>query len=254
MKDFKIGLQLYSVRDHMEKNVEETLKKVAEIGYKYVEFAGFYDYEADEMKKMLDKYGLNAISVHQVYTGILEKPEYMVNYFKTLGIKYCAMPWMPRDSQKGTPKFDGIIEDFKKVGKLLKDNGIQFLYHNHDFEFDKFEGKFLLDWLYESVPADILQTEIDTCWVRYAGYDPCEYMKKYEGRTTLLHLKDFYTTKFNAGSAYDLIGDDGKEPEKKEKNVFEFRPLGKGMNDFPEIIKTAEDIGVECLIVEQDES
>jgi sugar phosphate isomerase/epimerase len=140
------------------------------------------------------------------------------------------------------------------VGKLLKDNGIQLLYHNHDFEFNKYDGKFLLDWLYESVPEDLLKTQIDTCWVRYAGHDPAEYIKKYAGRAPLVHLKDFTCKTFGTGPAYDLI--DAKDvPEKTENadNGFEFLPLGQGLLDVPAILAAAENAGTECVVVETDE-
>ncbi|MFR8975596.1 MAG: sugar phosphate isomerase/epimerase family protein, partial [Eubacteriales bacterium] len=123
------------------------------------------------------------------------------------------------------------------------------------FEFQKFEDKFLLDWLYESVPSDLLQTEVDTCWVKYAGYDPCEYLKKYTGRSPVVHLKDFTCKRFAGGPAYALIDENGKEIKTtREDNGFEFRPVGMGLQDFPAILKAAEEAGAAYAIVEQDAS
>ena len=143
-----------------------------------------------------------------------------------------------------------------QVGKALSAGGIRLLYHNHDFEFEKYEGKYLLDWLYESVPADILETELDTCWVKYAGEDPTAYLRKYTGRSPIVHLKDFVCKRLNAGAAYALIDEEGnaKKQPTREENGFEFRPVGSGMQDFPAILAAAEDAGTEYVIVEQDES
>lgn len=254
MKKFKIGLQLYTVREEMEKDMEKTLKAVKDMGYDYVEFAGYFGRTAEEVKAMLDKYDLNAISVHQGYEVFLEDEKSNIDYLKTLGVKYCAIPWMGAEKHAGNEVYPQTVADITKVAKALKENGIQMLYHNHDFEFEKYQDKFLLDWLYESVPADLLQTEIDTCWVKYSGNDPVEYMKKYQGRADVLHLKDFVCKAFAGGPVYALIDNEGKENNapSKEDNGFEFRPVGQGLQDFEAILKTAEEIGIEYLIVEQD--
>ncbi|MDY6314184.1 MAG: sugar phosphate isomerase/epimerase [Clostridia bacterium] len=258
MKKFKIGVQLYSVRDDMEKDMEKTLKEIAEMGYDSVEFAGYFDHTAEEVKAILDKYGLEAISVHQTYEPFLEDGENMVKYLKTIGAKYSAIPWLGLDYHRGGKlyAYDTII----KVAKFLKENGITMLYHNHDFEFTRVDGKFILDWLYETIPEDLIKTEIDTCWVRYAGYDPAEYLLKYSGRAPLVHLKDFVCTKKPVAPVYDLI--DGKGNVSKMENRandrdesgFMFKPLGMGCQDFPAIIEAAEKAGSEYLIVEMDSS
>ncbi len=256
MKKFKVGLQLYSIRDDMEKDMAAALKKVKEIGYDYVEFAGYFGHSADEVRALLDQNGLECISVHQVYDVFLEDEKTNIDFLKTIGAKFCAVPWMGVEKHAGHGQFDKTVEEFLTVGKALLANGIQMLYHNHDFEFEKYEGKFLLDWLYDSVPADLLKTELDTCWVRYAGQDPAEYLRKYTGRSPIVHLKDFVCKRLNAGAAYALIDDEGKEQkqETKEDNGFEFRPVGSGMQDFPAILKAAEDAGADYVIVEQDQA
>lgn len=255
MGNLKIGLQLYSVRDDMAQDMYAALKKVKEIGYDYVEFAGYFDHSAEEVRSMLDEVGLTCISVHQAYSLFLEEGQKAVDYLKTIGAKYAAIPWMAAEDHKGCDHYDQVIADITKVAKLLKDNGIQLLYHNHDFEFQKYEDKFLLDWLYESVSEDLLKTEVDTCWVKYAGYDPCEYLKKYTGRSPVVHLKDFTCKRFAGGPAYALIDENGNEIKTtREDNGFAFRPVGMGLQDFPAILKAAEEAGAEYAIVEQDAS
>lgn len=256
MKDFKIGLQLYSIRDEMEKDMNKTLEKVKDMGYDYVEFAGYYGKTADQVLDLLKKHDLECVSVHQTHEVFLNNAEEEVAFLQTIGAKYSAVPWMDLDKHAGSDKFDQTKEEFVKVGQILKDAGIVFLYHNHDFEFKTYKGKYLLDWLYESVPAELLQTQIDTCWVNYAGVDPVDYIKKYSGRAPVIHLKDFVSDKKNSGSVYALIDEDGNVDEEAslEDNGFEYRPLGEGVQDIPSIIEAAKEAGTEYLIVEQDES
>ena len=256
MKDFKVGLQLYSIREDMEQDMDAALKQVKEIGYDYVEFAGYFDHPAEEIRQMLDKYGLECVSVHQAPQWYAEEGQNAVDFVKTLGVQYSAIPHWSVEKLAGTPEWEETVKLFTQTGKLLKENGIQQLYHNHEFEFSKYEGKFLLDWNYETIPPEYLQPQIDTCWVHYAGYDPAEYLLKYSGRIKVVHLKDFVCTKLGGGPVYALIGKDGKEEKKatREENGFEFRPVGYGVQNFPSIISAAEKAGAEILIVEQDRS
>ena len=221
-----------------------------------MEFAGYYGHFADEVRAMLDKYGLECVSVHQGPQLFAEKGQKAVDYLKTIGAKYCAIPHYPAEKLAGTPEWEETVKLFTQTGKLLKENGIQQLYHNHDFEFNKYEDKFLLDWNYETIPAEYLQPQIDTCWVHYAGYDPAEYLLKYAGRIKVVHLKDFVCEKLGNGPVYALIGKDGTEEKKtsQEEKGFDFRPVGYGIQDFPAIIAAAEKAGAEILIVEQDQS
>jgi len=254
MAKLKVGLQLYGVRDHMEKDVDATLAAVKAAGYDYVEFAGYFGYEAPEMKAMLDKHGLTAISAHQTYESILEKPEYYIDYYKTLGVRFSAIPWMPAEKQKGTEAFDQVAADIRKAGEILHEAGVTQLYHNHDFEFETFEGKLKLDWLYETIPAHALQTEIDSCWAHYAGFDPSEVVRKYAGRAPIVHLKD-YVCEQKGGPVYALIDSEGNAMEKEEtQSDFRFAPLGTGKQNMPAIIAAAEAAGAEFVVVEQDES
>jgi sugar phosphate isomerase/epimerase len=125
---------------------------------------------------------------------------------------------------------------------------LQLLYHNHDFEFLKIDGKYALDILYDTVPADLLQTELDTCWVRVGGEDPSAYIRKYTGRAPVVHLKDYFGEK--SENMYALIGIESDEAAKPSK--FEFRPVGSGVQDFPSILAASKDAGAEWVVVEQD--
>ncbi len=256
MKRFKIGLQLYSVRNEMEKDFEGTLKAVAEMGYEYVEFAGYFGKSAQEIKALLDKYGLKCVSVHQGVEWFLEEGKAACDFLKTFGVRMAVVPWYAAENHKGNPGWETTLVNFARVAQLLADCGMVMGYHNHDFEFGTYEGKYLLDWLYETFPAELLQPEVDTCWVHYAGVDPAAYLRKYAGRMQVVHLKDFSCDKLGGGPVYALIDKDGKEQDKpsKEETGFRFRPVGEGIQDWDAILAACEDAGAEVLIVEQDQS
>ena len=254
MKNFKVGVQLYSVRADMEQDFYGTLKKVKEAGYDYVEFAGYFGHTADEVKAMLDELSLTCCSVHQGPELFLEKGQEAVDFLKTIGAPYCAIPWYGIENYENG-NFDSTIAMFEKVGKLLSDNGIKLTYHNHDFEFRTLDGEFILEKIYAALP-DLIEGEVDTCWVKYAGVDPVEFIRKYSGKMKTLHLKDFTCKTLAAGPVYALIDENGNElpVTSKEDNGFKFRPLGMGMQDFPAILEAASDADIEYVIVEQDQS
>ena len=253
MKDFKIALQLYSVRDHMEKDMDATLKAVKEMGYDYVEFAGYFDHTAEELAALLAKYDLKCLSVHQVIDFYLEGGMEAVKFIKTLGAKYSAIPWYSKDNYTAE-KMGETVARFTEVGKLLAEGGLEMLYHNHDFELAPYGGTLILDYLFANVPG--LNPEFDTCWVKYAGYDPCKYLETYAGRYKVVHLKDFTCNELAAGPVYALIDKNGNEakPKSRDEMGFRFRPVGSGMQDVPAIINAAIKGGAELFIVEQDQS
>ena len=175
-------------------------------------------------------------------------PKGILSKYATIGCKYVAVPYLTPDYRPGTECFPEVIENVKLLGKVAKEMGIQLLYHNHDFEFVKLDGKYALDILYEEVPAEYLQTELDTCWVNVGGEVPAEYLRKYSGRAPVVHLKDFYGEK--SENMYELIGIKPNAP--KRPSNFELRPVGSGVQDFPAILKAAEECGTEWVVVEQD--
>ena len=256
MGKLKLGLQVWSVEPNLIEDMEAALKEIKEMGYDYVEFGNFYGRTAEELSALLKKYELQCISVHQPYAPILENPEEKIAYYKTLGVKYCAIPWMGMENHKGNPGYEQAVKDIIQVGTLLKEAGIQLLYHNHEFEFLKYEGKYLLDWPLEAVPEELIQPQLDTCWIHYAGYDPAEYIRAKAGRITAIHLKDFVCEKLAGGPMYELQGLEAGEDldANRNSNGFEFRPCGQGRQNFPAILKAAEEVGVEYVIVEQDKA
>ena len=255
MKNLKVGIQLYSLRDEMAKDVEATLKKVAEIGYEYVEFAGFYGKSATELKTILDKYGLTAISVHQNADGFNtpEKMEAFIKYVKTLGLKFVVIPWMDKAVFADTEKYQDLVDTLTRAGKIFAENKITLCYHNHDFEFEKIDGKYVLDKLYEDVPETALHTQLDLCWVNYGGEDPVKYVNKYAKRSEIIHFKDFYA-KGAKGQVYALIDESGAaQGDDKTATEFKFMPLGQGVQIWEPIVKAVEESNVEYVIYEKDQ-
>lgn len=250
MKDFKVGIQLYSVRDHMNQDFYGTLKAIKNAGYDYVEFAGYFGKSAEEIRAMLDELGLECISVHEGAETYLNGGKAAVDFLNTIGAKYSAIPWYPIEKLKGD--FDATVEKFKKTSDLLAEGSIRLLYHNHDFEFQKLGGEYILDKIYSAMDGK-LEGEVDTCWVHYAGIDPSEYLLRYKGQMKVLHLKDFECENLASGPVYELINSDESNADKNAAG-FKFKPLGDGRQDFAKILAAAEEVGIEYVIVEQDDS
>ncbi|MBO5809167.1 MAG: sugar phosphate isomerase/epimerase [Bacteroidales bacterium] len=249
--DLPVALQLYSVRGDLEADFLGTLCKVSELGYDGVEFAGLYGYEPAQIKNWCDSLGLVPISAHVPLAEMLADIDKVIADYKAIGCEYIVVPYVTEERRPGGELFMQMIDEIRAIGQKVKDAGLVLLYHNHDFEFAKLEnGQCGLDFMYENIPADLLQTELDQCWLKYAGYDPVEYLQKYSGRSPVVHLKDFFVQGEQEGDPYALIGLD--EGEKKANTAFEFRPLGHGVQDIPSIIEASKAAGSKWLVVEQD--
>ena len=247
-----VGLQLYTVRDDMAKDFKGTLQQVKAMGYEGVEFAGLYGHAPADIKAWCAELGLNPISAHVPLQEMLEDIDKVIADYKAIGCEYIVVPYVTEERRPGGDKFLQMVEEIRTIGQKVKAAGMTLLYHNHDFEFQKTEtGEFGLDYLYANVPADLLQTELDQCWVKYAGQDPVAYLQKYEGRSPVVHLKDYYASGEQKEDPYALIG--LNEGEKKENKAFEFRPLGYGVQDIPAIVRASKAAGSKWLIVEQDQ-
>jgi len=250
---FPIALQLYSVRDELEKDFVGTLRKVKSLGYDGVEFAGLYGNKPSDVAKTLKEIGLIPISAHVPFIELIADPKGVVNAYTEIGCRYIVIPYLTAEYRPNGEKFNEVIEGARIIGKMAKDMGLTLLYHNHDFEFEKIDGKYALDVLFESVSEELLKTEIDTCWVNVGGENPSDYIRKYSGRSPVVHLKDFVMPGKKPEKMYELIGlkDDGNE-KSTEATAFEFRPLGHGVQNFDEILKACREAGTLWVIVEQD--
>jgi sugar phosphate isomerase/epimerase len=198
--------------------------------------------------------GLEMIGAHFGLENFENDLEGSVSYHAELGVKYVAIPWMSVGRCPGGELYEETKKLIESAAGALSEKGICFMYHNHDFEFYELpDGALAYDRLFEEIPG--LYPEFDTCWLKYAGYDPVKYIEKYRGRTPVIHLKD-YVGKKGEKPVYALIDKDGKaagEKEAGESGAFAFRPLGEGILDVPAIVRIGMASGAEAFIYEQDE-
>jgi sugar phosphate isomerase/epimerase len=258
MGKLPVALQLYSVRDAAEEDFFGVLAQVKGMGYDTVEFTSdFFGYEAKEIRSELDRLGLAAVSAHVPIDTLIDDAKGAIADFGALGCRYIAVPWLDEARRPGSPAWPEVVEQIRAIGRACRAAGMTLLYHNHDFEFVKIGGKYALDMLYESVPADILQTELDTCWIKVAGEDPAAYILKYSGRSPIVHLKDFVMSGMEKPQRlYALIGADGRDDAAVDgdEGGFDFRPVGHGVQDFPAILDASVEAGAKYVVVEQDRS
>lgn len=245
MKQWPIAIQVYSVRDQAEQDFAGTMRALKEMGYDGVELAGTYGMSAVEVKAILDEIGLELVSAH-VGPDLLEQEEILADYAAT-GMKYIVIPWFP--APKDEKELENAVVKIRGIAERCRSHGMQLLYHNHDFELATVGGRCILDAYYEDIPVDLLQTELDMCWVNVGGKEPAAYLRKYTGRAPVVHLKDFTGSK--SANMYSLI--DSEDGQAGASTTFEFRPVGYGRQEVPELVKAAEDAGSHWLIVEQDE-
>lgn len=244
-----VALQLYSIRDEVQKDMKAALKKVKNMGYDGVEFAGLYGHAPAEVKAICEEVGLTPISAHVPIDEMVKDPEGTVAAYEEIGCKFIVVPYVIEERRPGGSKFDQTIEDMKMIGEVAVKHGMTLLYHNHDFEFVKIDGEYGLDIIYSRVPENLLKTEVDTCWANVGGVDPSAYLLKYAGRAPVVHLKDFSGEK--SDDMYELIGIEKKAP--KRPSNFEFRPFGFGYQNVPNILDAAVKAGAEWVVVEQDQ-
>ncbi|RWZ59013.1 sugar phosphate isomerase/epimerase [Halobacillus fulvus] len=224
-----VAAQLYTLRNETEKDFNGTLKKVADIGFEGVEFAGFGGHSASEVKEMLDELNLKAASSHVPLDELKNNLDQVIEDQKTIGSSYVVCPYIEDRSEED---YQTLIEDLKTIGEKVNQEGLTLCYHNHDFELEKLaDGRKALTALFEETNEDQLQTEFDIYWLRKAGENPTEWLENYSGRTPLVHLKDMTV----------------------DEEKF-FAELGTGGVDIEAVWAKGEEVGVQWWIVEQDES
>ena len=225
----KVGIQLYTVRDQMKADFEGTLAHIAEIGYKEVEFAGYFDHAAADVKAILNRHGLAAPSTHVAFEND-EKWKAALDTAKTIGHEYIVMPWIPQERRKTLDDWKNFAQVFNHAAQMAHDAGIQFAYHNHDFEFPKMDGQIPYDVLLQNTDPKLVQLEIDLYWITKAGQDPLAYFSRWPGRVPLVHVKD------SAGP-----------PEHKMVDV------GQGKIEWKRIFAKREQAGIKHFFVEHDQ-
>ncbi|MCD6563207.1 MAG: sugar phosphate isomerase/epimerase [Thermoproteales archaeon] len=227
----RVALQLYTIRDKIKEDYLNSLKNVAEIGYKYIEFAGhpFLTVELDKLKKFLNDIGITPVSAHVSFEMMDTDPDKILTYASRLGLKYVVS----EPNVRKMKNFDDCVKaavKMNKMGKKAYEYGIRFGMHNHAIEFDmKFREKTVYDILIENTDPEFVFFQPDVYWIKYAGYDPVEVLSRLKDRCYLVHLKDM-----------------------KDLETKDMIELGQGILDFKAIVNVGEKVGVDYYIVEND--
>lgn len=225
----KIAVQLFTLREQLQADFLGTLEKVSKIGYEAVELFGMDGgLSPKELHTGLKDLGLTPVSRH-VGLDLLEGDlDSVIEEAKEIGYSYVMCPFLPPERRGFGSQFDKLCDTLNTVGEACAKAGLQFGYHNHDFEFEKQGESYLFDTLFARTDALKVQAELDLYWIHRAGEDPISYIKKYAGRCDLVHFKD-------------ASKEDGS-----------FAEVGQGVLDWSGIVDAAKAAGVKWYIVEQD--
>jgi len=237
----RVGLQLYTVRDLMKADFDGTIAKVAAIGYKEVEFAGYFGRTGQQVRAACDKNGLEPISTHVQYDELDDKFPSVIETSKTIGLKYIVCPWIPEDLRKSPDIWKQAAAKFNHCGEQSKKAGLQFAYHNHWFEFLPVDGKLPYDALLKECDGNLVKMEMDLCWITAAGSDPLKYFNLYPGRFPLVHVKDLKKLPVITAGGSQNFGD-----------TVDLTSVGSGIIDWKRIFAQSEKAGIKHYIVEHD--
>jgi sugar phosphate isomerase/epimerase len=241
IKRDQIGVQLYTVRDLMKDDFDGTVAKVAQVGYKQVEFAGYFGRSGKQVRAVLDKNGLKAPSTHVQYDELDDKFPSVIETSKEIGLDYIICPWIPEELRKSPDIWKQASEKFNKCGEQAKSAGLQFGYHNHWFEFLPTNGVLPYDLLLKQCDPKLVIMEMDLCWISTTGTDPVKYFNEYPGRFPLVHVKDVKTMpKITTGGTQNF-GD-----------TVDLTSVGSGVIDWKRIFAHSEKAGIKYYIVEHD--
>ena len=207
MRKAPVAYQLYSARELASQDLLSVLKALRKMGYDGVEFAGFYGHTADKIRDMLAETGLKAISSHVAINLIEEDMQGVIDYHKAISCPYIAVPYLPAERRAGKPGFAGALRTIWTFGCLCRENGIQLLYHNHDFEFAPLQdsNKSMMDVLLEESDPALIHLIPDVAWIHFAGCDPVTFLKENADRVKVVHFKD-YVKKADARPKFASLG------------------------------------------------
>jgi sugar phosphate isomerase/epimerase len=224
----RIGLQLYTVRQQMEKDVEGTIARVAATGYREVEFAGYFGRAPRDVRALLDHHGLSAPSSHVSLAP--EQWRAALDAAPVIGHRYLVIAWIPAEERHTLDDYKRAAERFNRAATEAKAAGLQFAYHNHDFEFVPLDGRLPYDVLLAETDPKLVQLEMDLYWIVKGGQDPLAYFARWPGRFPMVHVKD-------------SMG----PPDNKMADV------GTGTIDWKRIFAKEQQAGIKHFFVEHDQ-
>ena len=220
-----VALQLYTLREYTSTDFIGTLEKVAKLGYKGVEFAGFGGLSAAEIKAELKRLDLTVVGNHVSIAALESDLDAIIAYTLEIGCNIIIMPWFYSENAEG---YIELGKNLDAIGAKCKENGITLCYHNHAREFAILDGKSGIDHIFDNASPENLHAEIDTYWTEFAGIDTIAYLSTFKGRLPLLHIKDM------------------------DKETRETAEIGEGLLDIASFAKAAQELGTTWLVVEQD--
>ena len=229
----EIGAQFYTLRDYCKtlEDFSESLKKVADIGYRTVQISGVCAYEPEWLAEKLRENGLRCAITHYDLEKIKNQPEQTVKDHAVFGCRYIGIGCMPGGLTEAK-QYDAFVSGFFPAAQKIAENGALLMYHNHQFEFMRSDdGRLYLERLAEAFSPKELGFTLDTYWVQYGGGSPAQWLKKLSGRVPCLHLKDMAIV----------------------ANQQRMAVVGEGNIDFDAIFQSAEGAGVKYMLVEQDD-
>ena len=236
---FPLGVQAYTYRNSFPKDVIATLDTIKALGITEIEGGAPKGMTPEEFKKLCNERGISIPSTGDGYESITKDPTNVIQKAKALGASFVMVAWIPH--QKGNFTIENAkkaVDDFNRVGKVLKENGLTFCYHNHGYEFQPYENGTLFDYIVKNTNPDYVSFEMDILWAQHGGADPVALLKKYGNRWKLMHLKDL-----KKGIKGDLTGG-----TPAENDVV----LGDGQVNIPEILRLAKQAGVKHYFIEDE--
>jgi sugar phosphate isomerase/epimerase len=227
----RIGLQLYTVRREMAQDFEGTLAKVAGVGYREVEFAGYFNRTPAQVRETLKRLNLTSPAAHIPIRSLRENLAEVIANAKTIGHHFVVCPYLDASERRSLGDYKRHAELFNRAGEACRQAGLEFGYHNHDFEFKAIDGQVPYDLLLAETDPKLVKMELDLYWISFAGQDPLAYFSRQPGRFPLVHVKDMART-----------------PQRAAVEV------GAGQIDFKRIFAAARQAGIGHFFVEQDEA
>lgn len=220
------GLQLYTLRQNMAADFDGTLARVAELGYREMEFAGYFNRSAREVRQILDANGLVTPAAHIQLAAVRADLQREIDFAAELGQRYIVVPFLTPD-ERNFDHYQRLVETLNTAGEACRTAGLKIGYHNHDFEFENTNGVIPFDYILENTDPELVDIELDLYWISNAEVNPLPYFSKYPGRFSMLHVKD--------------MDDHGRMTD-----------VGLGNIDFAEIFSHGDEAGFQHYFVEHD--
>jgi len=236
-----LGMQTYTFRSDMKKNVSAALDAIKSAGLTIVESSiNPEGMSPEQYRALLDQHKLRCVSVGADYAELVNDPMKFIAGAKTVGARYIMTAWIPHDGPFTIATARKAVDDFNRVGKIISANGLTFCYHTHGYEFLPYENGTLFDYIVGHTNPRDVSFEMDIMWVFHGGQDPAKLLDKYSGRWKLMHLKDLRKgVVLNSTGATDENND---------------VVLGTGQLNIPEILKAAKRANIQYYFIEDESS